>query len=535
MRIDRPPAEAHQQKRPTVRVEELGEPDAGSTGTLTGSKGGLGLNLWRGATFSEIVGLMRRLPSANRSMALHDLQRRLLLTVAMAPAEAPATAFAQARLNALMTMGASRDVVDLARRTKMTPARPYPVIRARFLTGDHKGACTLTAAVRERSAFVEMAQITCHVLGGEAERAEIALRLLHEQGAPADSAFETAVAAAAAARPPDGIGKPYALTIALLTQAKAVPGTFDLRPVPIAALVALSADKRLKRLVRIRALEAALARGAPVDRELSALYAAANGGADKVVAATLTRLKAFDVRSRASLYSAAAAADNVSERLRILSAWWRLADAAAAKGDTAAETLAARQTTPFLKDIEPDAAHQDHAASIARACFATGRVAAALAWYRVLKSAPFRNPADLHRVTALAVISAQPDNRLVERWYAFRRGRDVRKANSQLADLKALLEGLGREQAVMPLWRRVAAKGPSSVVTPVDRYRALRDAAVAGQRGMTLLHVLTLVNGRALQHVPRRLLREAVAGLRIVGLERDARQLALEAALARRL
>ena len=249
----------------------------------------------------------------------------------------------------------------------------------------------------------------------------------------------------------------------------------------------------------------------------------------------LTRLKGFDVRSRAHLYLAAAAADNASERLRILSAWWRLADAAAAKGDAAAEMLAVRQTTPFLKDIEPDATHQDHAASIARAYFATGRVAAALAWYRVLKSAPFRNPADLHRVTALAVISAQPDIRLVESWYAFKRGRDVRKANSQLADLKALLEGLGQEQAVTPLRGRVAAKGPSSIVTPVDRYRALRNAAVTRQRGMTVLHVLTLVNGRALQHVTRQLLREAVAALRIVGLERDARQLALEAALARRL
>ncbi|MCY4309884.1 MAG: hypothetical protein OXC54_00985, partial [Rhodospirillaceae bacterium] len=381
----------------------------------------------------------------------------------------------------------------------------------------------------------EMAQITCHVLGGEAERAEIALRLLHEQGAPADSAFEAAVAAAATGQPPEGLGKPYALTIALLTQAKAVPGTFDLRPLPIAALTALSANKQLKRLVRIRALEAALARGAPVDGELSTLYAAANVGADKAAAAMLTRLKGFDVRSRAHLYLAAAAADNASERLRILSAWWRLADAAAAKGDAAAEMLAVRQTTPFLKDIEPDATHQDHAASIARAYFATGRVAAALAWYRVLKSAPFRNPADLHRVTALAVISAQPDIRLVESWYAFKRGRDVRKANSQLADLKALLEGLGQEQAVTPLRGRVAAKGPSSIVTPVDRYRALRNAAVTRQRGMTVLHVLTLVNGRALQHVTRQLLREAVAALRIVGLERDARQLALEAALARRL
>jgi len=534
-RIDRAGAESRQQKRPTVRVEELGAPGAGSTGTLSDSEGGLGINLWRGAPLAKVTGLMRQLPAANRSPILHELQRRLLLTVALAPAGTPAADFARARLDALMTMGASKDVVDLAARLKTAPAKPFPVIRARFLTGDEKGACALAKAAEKADAFIEAAQIACHALGGEGERAEIALRLLHEQGTPPDKAFETAVMAVVAGEQAKGLGKPYALTVALLAKAKTISGAVDLQPVPTGALVALSANTRLSRLARIRALEVALSRGAPVDSDLSILYAGANASADKIAAAHRTRLRRFDVRARMHLYLAAAAADSVPKRLRVLSAWWRLAAGAAAKGDTGAEMLAARQTTPFLRNIKPNAAHQDHAAHIARAYFATGRVGTALAWYKALKSAPFRNPADLHRITALAVLSAPSDARTIEGWYAFKKKLGDRTAKAHLADLKALLEGLGRMQAFTRLWDRVAASDRTGGGDQAGDYQALREAAATRQRGMTVLHVLTLVNGQSLHQVPRALLREAVTGLRVVGLEREARQLALEAALARQL
>ncbi|MDE0256293.1 MAG: hypothetical protein OYG32_15990, partial [Rhodospirillaceae bacterium] len=104
-RIDRSGAEDPPGNRPTVRVEELGAPGAGSGGTLGDSSGGLGAGLWRGAALEEVVELIERLPAANRSPVLHALQRRLLLTVALAPAGKPQSDFLRARLKALIRMG----------------------------------------------------------------------------------------------------------------------------------------------------------------------------------------------------------------------------------------------------------------------------------------------------------------------------------------------------------------------------------------------------------------------------------------------
>ena len=110
----------------------MGAPGAGSVGTLSIANGGLGTDLWRGATGGAVVREIERLPKRNHSHALHDLQRRLLLTAALAPASGDASGPArnslmQARLNALNTMGASADVLTLAERAKQVHIKPDTV------------------------------------------------------------------------------------------------------------------------------------------------------------------------------------------------------------------------------------------------------------------------------------------------------------------------------------------------------------------------------------------------------------------------
>ncbi|MCY4064848.1 MAG: hypothetical protein OXF57_00585, partial [Rhodospirillaceae bacterium] len=221
----------------------------------------------------------------------------------------------------------------------------------------------------------------------------------------------------------------------------------------------------------------------------------------------------------------------------------------AARGDDGAESLAAQQTGPLLGGIEPAPAHQDHAAHIARACFATGRTGQALAWYRYLKQAPFRNPADLHRLTALAALATPTSEDSIDSvatWIRYKRWRTAKTAAAPIADLKALLEGLGRiddfpllsdGSDVGETTAGDSAIGETAASRSVAARRdpALLAVAAAGQRGLTVLRVLTLVNGRSLRRLSRRLLRDAVFGLRAVGLDEEARRLAVEAALVRQL
>ncbi|MCY3828645.1 MAG: hypothetical protein OXF89_05885 [Rhodospirillaceae bacterium] len=555
-RIDRSGAGADTSaRRPTVRVEELGAPGSGSTGTLGDGSGGLGAGLWRGAAADEVAALIDRLPAAHRSPVLHDLQRRLLLSIALAPSgEAQAgeaqAGFVRARLAALLRMGAIRDTAALAARTRAKPEAPFPAIRAHFLAGDGKKACAAVATVPGSTApFIEQARIACHVLNGHGERAEIALRLLHDQGAPPPAPFENAVLAVAAGRAPGRLAKPYPLTLTLLSRHRMGVKPAELKRLSTGTLIALGANAEALRRVRIGALEQAAARGAPVGRELAALYAGVRLPAKDIADAASVRLRDFDARARLRLYLAAAAAKDVPRRLRILAAWWRLAAAAAARGDDGAEILAAQQTVPLLGGIEPAPAHQDHAAHIARACFATGRTGQALAWYRYLKQAPFRNPADLHRLTALAALATPTSEDSIDSvatWIRYKRWRTAKTAAAPIADLKALLEGLGRiddfpllsdGSDVGETTAGDSAIGETAASRSVAARRdpALLAVAAAGQRGLTVLRVLTLVNGRSLRRLSRRLLRDAVFGLRAVGLDEEARRLAVEAALVRQL
>ena len=539
-RIDRTGLENVPESQPTVRVEELGAPGAGSTGTLGGGSGGLGAGLWRDASLEEVVALMARLPAANRSPVLRDLQRRLLLTVALAPAGTAKTGFTQARLQALVRMGALRDAVDLAARASAKAKAPYPVIRARFLSGDRKGACAAVAGVDSGAApFIEQAQIACHILNGHVERAEIALRLLHEQGAPPPRRFEQTVMAITAGKWLGRPVEPLALTLPMLKKRKIGVKSANLKKLSTGALIALSDNPKMRWTLRARALERALARGAPVDRKLAALYAGVRASPQEIADAATTRLRKFDAWARAHLYLAAAAAGDRARRMRILAAWWRLALAAAMKGDDGAEILAARLTVPFLGNISPLPAFQDQAAHIARAYFATGRTREAFAWYRFLKAAPFRNPADLHRITVPALLAGSATRETpetIKSWIGFKRWRERDSAAAQLADLKALFDGLGRAEEIPRPWRsesteeRVAARKARK-----ERDAALLEAAADDRRGMTVLRILTLVNGRSLRRLPRQTLRDAVFALRVVGLEREARQLAVESALARHL
>ena len=539
-RIDPSGAEDPSGDLPTVRVEELGAPGAGSGGTLGDSSGGLGAGLWRGASLKEVVALIERLPAANRSPVLYGLQRRLLLTVALAPAGEPQIDFLRARLKALIRMGAVRDTVELAARTRAAAASPYPAIRARFLAGDARQACAAVAAVPGATApFIEQARIACHVLGGHAERAEIALRLLHEQGAPPPRRFEQTVMAVTAgkwlARPVE----PLALTLSMLRSRKVGVKSANLKNLSTGALIALSDNPKIRWTMRVRALERAMARGAPADRKLAALYAGVRASPQEIADAGASRLREFDPWARAHLYLAAARAGGPPGRVRILAAWWRLALAAAMKGDEGAEMLAARLTIPFLSDVSPSPAYQDQAAHIARAYFATGRTREAFAWYRFLKAAPFRNPADLYRITVPALLAAAANRETpetVKSWIGFKRWRDRDNAAAHLADLKALLDGLGRAEDIPRPWRsETNEERKAARKARPQRDAALLEAAADGRRGLAVLRILTLVNGRSLQRVPRQLLRDAVFGLRAVGLEREARQLAVESALARHL
>src|SRR5690606_27744317 len=127
------------------------------------------------------------------------------------------------------------------------------------------------------------------------------------------------------------------------------------------------------------------------------------------------------------------------------------------------------------------------------------------------------------------------DAALLENWkLVVERDLGADAARHRLRRYHALLTGLGETQDHVEAWRRRV--GGASVAridaTTPPEHDALRLAGHANRRGGTVLLAVGTVGRAPLKDVGLGALRHVVAGLRAVGLEREARAFALEAALA---
>jgi hypothetical protein len=523
-------------RRDTVREQNLSPPAGQALGVLDPDRGGLGLDMWRGSSAATVAALLGRLPAATRSRVLHGLARRLLLTAATPPAGGTATDGKSAadlltlRFERLYAMAALDGLAALSHVTAKRPgaaARIRPVIDGLLLEGRTEPACTaveahLGAAV---TPFLERAAVVCHARAGRNERAAMALALLRDTGHKVDPAFAALVDAAAGRAPaPARLAQPTALQVALLSAGRfALPELpLDRMAPPLLRGVVLSGKPPRAR--RIAAAERLAADHALPDGVLAALYAGADVPAAKVAGARDIRLRDYGREARIRLYQAAALETDPAQRMLTLAAWWRLAVAA---GD---EPLTARLTAPLLKNIKPGRRWQDYAAHIARVYFWTGRLRRGVDWYGVLKAAPFRNPDDFYRLTAMASLAAVPDEEDLRGWRDYQRRWGSARAAARAARFYALLDGLGEAPAALADWRDRAV-APQPAGPAVDDWRAVEAAAADGRRGETVLRILVALGRTGLAKASPAALTTAVRALRRVGLARDARALAVEAAL----
>lgn len=503
-------------------------PEGRPVGVLSGDRGGLGANIWRGLNGATIAALMERLPARTRSRVLHDLTRRLLLTAAEPPVDAGPFGLVPLRMKTLYAMAAFDGLAALHRAA---PRQPGDVVRFRaavaglLLEGRVAPACEV---VKEglngpMSPFLERASIVCHARQDRAERAAMAMGLLREAGQRVDPDFEALVAAAIGrGAPPARIDRPTALHIALMPA-----GRFPLPALPIDALSApmlrgVVVSGKEPRAIRIAAGERLAAYHALPDGLLAALYAGADVSEGEIRAARQTRLRDYGRDARVRLYQAAALETNTEQRMLILAAWWRLAVAARD------EPLTARLTAPLLKNVRPGSRWQDNASHIARVYFWTGRLRRAMDWYRVLKDKPFRNPDDFYRLTAMASLAGKADSDDLRGWRDYRRRHG--DADAKAARLLSLLTGLDEAPDEISHWRDTAVSPRPAGPADAD-LQAIEAAAAGNRRGETVLRILITLGAADLDKAAPATLTTAIAALRRVGLAREARALAVEAAL----
>ncbi len=492
--------------------------------------------LWEGTPFSVVAETLPRLPTRVASPIL----RRLSIMVLTADAEPAAGSAMVIKLNNLRAdrlylMGR---IVDAEAVLKSGPTAPGDLMRAplevetQLLGKNHRAACDSVAShmAARASAYLERANIACQALAGEHGKAAIGLGLMREQGVLLGDTFAALVTAQQPelAQPISNLGRADAWIVFLLTATK-LPWPDDAARIASPGLlrrVALSRNDPLHH--RIAAAEGAMLLGTVAPAELAALYRevpardGAYGAADKLA------LPSYSPLSRGLLYNAALNAPNRERQLAVLANWWRLARA------DHGEALAAYVTAPLVRDFAPEPASFRHGADLSRVLFYASEFDQALAWYRMLRTRPFRDMEAFTRLGALAHLAGAShadwdadDERM---WLTYQLSNEKSEADRRIAIFAALRQGLG-ERGALRADRSAVPSGGVGTEASAD-WRVVREAARAGRRGEALLFTLVQLGATGLGRAEPSALGEAVAALSMLGMATEARQLAVEAALA---
>jgi hypothetical protein len=516
-----------------VVVNPLAPIDPEWGGPLTAQQGALPPTMWLGTPRGLVIALVPRLQVTN-SPALQGLTRRLLLSNATPPSrrdgdEANLIELRVERLVAAGQLADAASILDLAPNRDTSEALERRRAELLLLAGNRSGACErIGDGVRRfKDVWWTRGLIACQALSGDTAKATLGLELLREQKVPKDEAFDTLIALLTGGKGKlEKLPDPSPLDLVLLAAAK--------QPLPNDALTSASpgvlrfwaASEGAPMAQRIAAGERAAALGALPFDDLRALYAKLDVAAEDRANALTKAVGEKSGRGHALLYLAAAGKEEGgAARAEVLQAM--LKEAAKARDFV----LVARIVEPLLLELKPSTDLGWFAGSAARALFVTAHADTGRAWLAVAD--PDEAPA-LYPLARLALGRAAPAfdaKALAAALAAVQQANDeagARRAALALALLAAFDDPVGPAD-----WAPLAAKLPlSSLDLPgAPVWFDLPRAAAAKRIGETvLLALVTSGDAGRLTAQPARLVR-ALDALRAVGLDGDARALAVEAAV----
>ena len=494
------------------RLEAVGGDAAGA---LDPAAGGFAGNPWRGVPGDRAAALLERAPAPARSPAMNDLLRRLLASAGEPePGGLAEGAFAARRAALLARLGA---FAEAARIAESVAAARWTRAEVHFWRGENAPACALVrdAAGVEPAPEWRRALALCQALDGDSIGAELTLALLYDRADAADAPFLRLVGGllghVAAGGPALGDAAGFAATWAAGAALRAA----DAAALGPAAARALALHPGAAAEVRLAAAERAAATGALPPDELATAYRRPAFLADELAAAEPA--PGADAMARARLLQAAEAAAAGERRAALLAALWTPAPGWPGLGPLARAAEAA------ALEAAPGARLARFAPVMARGLAAAGRGAAAAAWLRVLE-----DPEARWRAAPLAAaVGGGWDAAAARRWL------EEAPAGAGPAHVErafAVLDAAGRNPGAAA-WAAFldAPPGVTLAAPNVGLRYGLRDAARAGRAGEAVLYALIAIGEAGPAAANGLALGAAIRALRALGLEDDARALAVEA------
>jgi len=490
---------------------------------------GLPLELWRGLELKALEELLAGLDLPPRSPAVHRLWRRLLLSSATPPAGSPnAEHFVALRLEALYRSGLLADMEAVLSQIA-TPGPVVQMLRARrdIGLGRRQTACQEIGALAAPNSGLpgrlkgEMQLLTgyCAAASGQAQAAGLAADLAREEGIEAELPLAVLAGFADGTKPKLALpARVLLLDYRFLELLGSLNAASILDKAEPALLSALAADTKVNARVQIAAAEAALRLNALAPEAMAEVYrrqSLAGAGLAHSVSQT-----ADPVLRRALYFQAIEAARAPAQRVRFLRAI--LEDAR----KSGVHLQMARVLAPMVADlpVTPDAGW--FAETALETELLAGRFDLARRWAEA---------ANLQRWLALIDV-ADPERRggrppslaaLAELAARGRLGAET------LHTLATVLDALGIDVPI-GLWE-AANRMPQRAMGYLPETGVLADLARSAERGhagRVLLLVIRTLGPAGPQGASLLALGDAVRALRRIGLEADARQLALEALVA---
>lgn len=521
-----------------VETDTLSSISIDATGALTDADGGLPADLWRGTTRSLVASLLPRLPVATPSPATRSLMRRLLLSAATPPAgDQPAGELINERAWMLWRAGDLEGLLRLIAAVPVNRWTPWLLrleAEARLLGDDVPGACRI-AAVRigeDPDSFWQRLQGFCHARTGEVKDAELTVALLADRGEDmrAYAALIGVITGTGSLLP--RVLDPSPLDIAMLRAANASPSPqASAEDLPL--VIAIAESPGFRQSLRAAAAERAVAAGVLPATVLRLLYQQMSSSKPSQAS---VRTSSRDVSSEDDLDVLVRRAIMAETPIDRVEAMVLALDTARREGRYLATV---RALSPELAAYGPAPELAGYAQHLVPAMLAMGEHGLAATWMSWLeKQAPLSPVADaalgglmpLARLAKLPQAADWQASSLFDWWQAERsrpggRLRAVR--------LFALLRATG-EAVPNELWTEMLdgpAQEPGMAIDPAFRTR-LVSGAHAGQIGWTVLLSLVSMGHNGPETINVAGLEAVIDSLRIVGLESDARAIAVEAMAA---
>lgn len=535
-----------------IDVQSLQTTDADSVGTLTEDEGGFGIDMWEDTSRSRVERLMPKLPVNSSSRTMRSLMRRLLLSTAKAPEGEPVSPKAGkdligTRIELLASMGDIKSVTELLK--VIPPGRQSgrllkSEVDMLFLRNDNARVCSLVASqIKEvDTPYWQKAFIFCQSLAGEHDKASLGASMLRDTGDDDEVFFGVLDTLAGVEKfQVASLANPQPLHFAMMRASRTeLPADVTSANNP-AILRTIATTPNARPELRVDAAERAEAMGALNTDILRQLYAGVSF-TDEALNNPLTTADAErSPLSRALLYRKALVESVPAAIAEVLANAFKLA-----REEGRFQSMA-RVYLPILRGIDPTQDFIWFAPDAIRAFLAAADFASAAQWFSVLRStaavderaATIRNSLmPLARLAGAVGDDEWTPEMLAGWWTARMTSTEETQVNPEKAAAEAALlyELLTAFEDEVPAsqWEHLLDGPPqgTTIMPQPALWRSLASATEQARVGETvLLSLLTLGRAGPTQANPT-VLHRVVTSLRQVGLEEDARALALEAALA---